>query len=119
MKRSIAAHPEALFCCICDVQSLLEAQNLRCKIMVMSSLCYAALLKEDHNLNRNDRAIKLASAKTILSHGYLGSLWGSAIYIDRTRKSYDIDVYGGDCLELQIDHPDIWDKAQHFLDYNK
>lgn len=115
MRNNVTAHPEALMNCICDVQAPLEAEGFRCKIMVMSSLCYASLLKEDHRMNEENRSVRSADAKDVLKHGYLGRMWGAVIYIDRSRESYDIDAYGDSCLELQIDHPDIWDKAQEII----
>ena len=114
MKNSVTAHPEAVLHSICDVQALLEAEGFRCKIMVMSPLCYAALLKEDYNMNGKDSHVK-RDVLDILKYGYLGTMWGSAIYPDRNRQSYEIDAYGDSCVELQLDHPDIWGEAQEII----
>lgn len=112
MHSKITAHPEAIINSICDVQGIIEAKNLRCKIMVMSSLCYASLLKEDYEKNGDNRQVKKADAMDVLKYGYIGTMWGAVIYIDQDRRAYDIEAYGGDCLELQIDHFDIWNKVQ-------
>ena len=86
MKNSVMAHQEALISCICDVQAPLEANNIRCKIMVMSALCFATLLKEDHS-SEKDPLVKFASTENLTKSGYIGMMFGSVIYIDRDRKS--------------------------------
>jgi len=99
---------------ICDVQNLLEAQNCRCKILLMSSLCYAALLKEDHEKNKESH-VKRTKPEDLLHYGYIGMIWGSFIYINQECQSYTIEAYGGDCVELSIDHYDIWDKIKNLI----
>jgi len=116
MKSNVTAHPEAIMSSICDVMASLEAQNIRCKIMVMSSLCYACLLKEDQEKNEEDPQVCNANVVDLLQYGYIGTMWGSAIYIDLSLKSYDIDAYGGECRSLQTDHPDVFNKCQEIIE---
>jgi hypothetical protein len=115
MKNTVIAHPEAMLHSICDVQSSLENKNLLCKIMVMSHSCYACLLQEDRKNNGNGLNVHDADKTEFLEYGYQATMWGSFIYVDQNSQTYEIEAYGGDCNELQTDHPDMWYRAQEII----
>jgi len=115
MKEVLTAHPEAIMGSISDVQTLLETKGARCKILVMSSLCYASLLKEDHERNGKDPHVEQAEPENLFNYGYIGAMWGSIIYIDRKCQSYNISAYGDDCMEFLADYPEMWDDAKDLI----
>jgi len=111
MKNNQTLHPEAPFEGICDAMRPLEAEGCLCRIIVMSSVCIAELLKAIKS-----QYVKMATAEEMVNYGYFGMLWGTFIYIDENMPFYAINVYGGDCIELLYDNSEIYMNAKELID---
>lgn len=92
MKSSGLLQIDAMFHCLCDLMTPIEASKQRCKVMVCSQRCYEMLKKEDMG--------------QIREKGDLPMVWGMKIYI-RDKDGFYVDLYGGDCSELLVDYPEI------------
>ncbi len=111
MKSMTRAHPEAIMHGICDVFAEIEKDNCRCEVLIMSTLCFAVLLKEDHNAekacphcgHRSKSQVNLSN----IENGSMGTIWAAGIYCIQGNH-YKIEAYSGDDVELLQDYPDIY-----------
>lgn len=60
----------------------------------------------------NGENVHTASVEEAATYGCIGTLWGALVFINTTGDYYDIEAYGGNCMELLLDHPDLWDRCQ-------
>jgi hypothetical protein len=105
MKHIIEAHPEAMLHSICDVMAPIEAAKQRCSDIVMSSMAFTYLLKEDpERVN-----VEMASLQKMEeAHNLIGFIWGACIYIDREEKYLKMTGYGENDPEKYVDYPNIF-----------
>lgn len=110
MKNVGVMQQDAIMECVVDLQDPFTDAGERCKVMVMSPLCFMALKKEDDE--RNPKPL----LHPPLIVGSVASMWGVAYYVDVRSTSYEVIAYGGSCEELKEDYPGIWETATKLIE---